>query len=357
MGTPRYMAPEQWRGDPVDGRADIFAVGIILYELLTGCPPFATKSLGELRERVLHEEPVLPSVVNPALPAAIDPVVRRAIAREPADRYPTAGELALALAPFVTDAFATPSGGLEEAVTVLGPRPEEATLSDAILPGGEPLVTGRTITLATAALGVIALAIAGVWWARQPRRSLPMPPRTVGVATVAAPVAVTRLEATPRAVAATAAVQPTATIASTVTAAAATPEFARAYREAGATLADPEQTDPTKLGVVATLASDSSDAATDVLLASTRNASILVSMAGLKALAGRPCARIVGPLTDLLADGEWQRRAWAAKVLGGDHCVGARDALAARRGRESDARVAKLVDDAIKMLDEGEGDR
>jgi tRNA A-37 threonylcarbamoyl transferase component Bud32 len=349
LGTPRYMAPEQWRGDPVDGRADVFAVGIILYELLTGCPTFATKSPSELMYRVLHEDPALPTLMNPALPAVIDPIVRRAIAREPADRYPTAGELARALAPFVTGAFATPRVGPEEAVTVLRPQPEEATVSDATLPGGEPgFVTGRTIALATA-LGVVALAITGVWWAMPPRRSLPMP-QAFGVAT-AAPVAVTRLEETPRAV------EATASVASRVTAAAPTPEVAPAYREASATLAGPEQTDATKLAVIATLANDSSDGATDLLLVSTRNASILVSMAAVKALVRRPCARIEGPLTALLIDEEWQRRAWAAKILGVDGCVGARDALAARRGRETDARVAKLVNDAIKMLDEGEADR
>ncbi len=335
-GTPRYMAPEQWRGDPVDGRADVYAVGIILYELLTGGPTFATKSPSELRDRVLHEEPVPPSRVNPALPAAIDPIVRRAIAREPAERHATAGELARALAPFVTDAVVAPDAGFEDAVTVLGSQPEEAT-------EGEPgFVPGRRIALATAALGVIALAIAGVWWAMPPRRSLPMPPPRAVV--TAAPVAVARVEATP-------------SVAATVTAAAATPAVGSAYREAGATLGDPEQTDATKLAVVATLANDSSDAATDVLLASTRNASILVSMAAVKALAGRPCARIVEPLTALLVDEEWQRRAWAAKILGGEGCIGARDALAARRGRETDARVAKLVDDAIEMLDEKEADR
>lgn len=354
-GTPRYMAPEQWRGDPVDGRADVFAVGIILYEMLTGCPVFATKSPSELRDRVLHEEPVLPTLVNPALPAAIDPIVLRAIAREPADRYPTAGELARALLPFATGAFATPQDGFEEAVTALRSDPEEATVSSAALPRGEPgFGMGRTIALATA-LGVLALAIAGVWWAMAPRRSLPMP-QVSGVAT-AAPVAVARLAATPRAVAATASIAATASVASTVTAAAPTPEVASAYREAGATLADPEQIDATKLPVIAMLANDSSDAATDLLLVSTRNASILVSMAAVKALARRPCARIVGPLTALLVDEEWQRRAWAAKILGVDGCVGARDALAARRGRETDARVAKLMDDAIKMLDEGETDR
>jgi hypothetical protein len=203
------------------------------------------------------------------------------------------------------------------------------------------------------ALGLVALVIAGVWWARPPRRTLPTP-ETRGVATAARPVAVARVEASPRSVAATAS---TAPVAPTVTAAAPTSEVAPAYREARATLADPAQADATKLDVIAMLASDSGDAATDVLLESTRSPSILVSMAAVKALAGRSCARLAAPLTALLADGEWQRRAWAAKILGVDGCVGARDALTARRARETDARVTKLVDDAIKMLDQKGADR
>jgi hypothetical protein len=163
------------------------------------------------------------------------------------------------------------------------------------------------------------------------------------------------MEATPPAIAATAALG--ASVAATGSAGAPTPELASAYREAGATLADAAQTDATKLDVVATLADDRSDAATDLLVASTRNASILVSMAAVKALAGRPCARIAGPLTALLGDEEWQRRAWAAKILGGAGCAGARAALAARRDQETDARVTKLMDDAIEMLDEKETDR
>ena len=143
--------------------------------------------------------------------------------------------------------------------------------------------------------------------------------------------AVARVEETPRAVEATASA-PATTAAPTATAVAPTPEVAASYREARATLADPAQTDAAKLDVVATLATDPGDAATDVLLESTRNASILVSMAAVKALAGRSCARIVEPLTALLADGEWQRRAWAAKILGVDGCVGARDALPALEG-------------------------
>ncbi len=212
----------------------------------------------------------------------------------------------------------------------------------------------RRIGLA-AALGVLVLAIAGIWWARTPRRHLSMP-NTTAVAT-AAPVGVARVEATPRPVEATATSAARATDVPTVTAALPTPDVAEAYREASASLDDPTQAEATKLATVVRLANDASDAATDVLLASTRNDSVLVSMAAVKALAGRPCTRVAGPLTALLADEEWQRRAWAAKILGVDGCAGARDALAAQRARETDARVTKLVDDALKMLDAEERDR
>jgi hypothetical protein len=199
-------------------------------------------------------------------------------------------------------------------------------------------------------LGVVALAIAGVWWARQPRRLLPPPPTRV-LAT-APPVVAARVEESPRAVEATPSVVPTATVVSTVTAAAATPEVASMYRDARAMLADPQPSEAEKLDAIETLAGDRTTAATDVLVESTRNASILVSMAAVKALAGRPCERIAGPLTALLADEEWQRRAWAAKILGVDRCAGTRASLAARRGQETDPRVTKLVDEAIKILDQ-----
>ena len=177
----------------------------------------------------------------------------------------------------------------------------------------------------------------------QPRHSLPLPP--VHAVATAADGAAAYVPATPRSIDATASAAPTAT-------AVPTPEIASAYREARATLVDPGQPEAKKLDVVATLASDTTDAATDVLLETTRNASILVSMGAVKALAGRPCAKIAEPLTALLDDQEWQRRAWAAKILGVDGCLGAREALSARRGRETDPRVTKLVDDAVKMLDE-----
>jgi serine/threonine protein kinase len=92
IGTPRYMAPEQWKGDPVDARTDLFAVGAILFEILTGNVPFNGHSPAEARHAALFDEP--PALTGPPAVAAIDRVIQRALAKPPADRFPSAQEMA-----------------------------------------------------------------------------------------------------------------------------------------------------------------------------------------------------------------------------------------------------------------------
>ena len=82
MGTPAYMSPEQFMGQPVDGRSDIFSCGVILYQFLTGEKPFTGNST-TIMFKVLHEEPLAPSLLNVALPAAFDLVVKKAMAKNP----------------------------------------------------------------------------------------------------------------------------------------------------------------------------------------------------------------------------------------------------------------------------------
>jgi serine/threonine-protein kinase len=96
MGTPAYMSPEQFMGQPVDGRSDIFSCGVILYQFLTGEKPFTGNST-TIMYKVLHEEPLAPSLLNVALPAAFDAVVKKAMAKNPDDRYQTAQEFAQAI--------------------------------------------------------------------------------------------------------------------------------------------------------------------------------------------------------------------------------------------------------------------
>jgi len=93
MGTPSYLAPEQIEGGPVDGRADIYSLGCLLYECLTGEAPFARDSRLAVAWAHLEEEP--PSIGDrvPQLPAAIDDVIHKAMAKDPEERYATCGEL------------------------------------------------------------------------------------------------------------------------------------------------------------------------------------------------------------------------------------------------------------------------
>ena len=94
LGSPKYMAPEQVAGQATDGRTDIFALGVVLYEMLTGTTPFNGDNLSAIMYKVLNEDPVPPSTVNPRVPPFFDRIVSRALAKRPQDRYQTAGEFA-----------------------------------------------------------------------------------------------------------------------------------------------------------------------------------------------------------------------------------------------------------------------
>jgi DNA-binding beta-propeller fold protein YncE len=89
LGTPSYLAPEQIEGKAVDGRADLYSLGCLFYECLTGCPPFPRDSRLAVAWAHLEEAPPSASDHKPGLPAAIDAVIRKAMAKEPAHRYPT----------------------------------------------------------------------------------------------------------------------------------------------------------------------------------------------------------------------------------------------------------------------------
>ncbi len=103
IGTMHYASPEQIEGRRVDARSDIYSLGATAYELLTGAPPFDSPSLHGLMTAHMYHEPPAASSRNGALPTAVDGVLARAMAKNPDDRYPAAGEFADAL----RDAFDT----------------------------------------------------------------------------------------------------------------------------------------------------------------------------------------------------------------------------------------------------------
>jgi serine/threonine-protein kinase len=94
IGTPAYMAPEQARGDPVDHRADLYALGIICYRALTGRPAFTAAGVTDMIYRVINTTPPLPSSVARSLSPSVDAFLRVAIAKHPADRFQSASAMA-----------------------------------------------------------------------------------------------------------------------------------------------------------------------------------------------------------------------------------------------------------------------
>jgi serine/threonine protein kinase len=94
MGSPKYMSPEQVGGHPVDLCSDIFSLGSMLYEMVTGVPAFNGATLGELLQAILHGTPKRAGEVNPRVPAAVEEVIARAMQKNPAARYQDAGEMA-----------------------------------------------------------------------------------------------------------------------------------------------------------------------------------------------------------------------------------------------------------------------
>jgi serine/threonine-protein kinase len=98
-GTPAYWCPEQIVGKPQDARSDLFSLGVVLYEMVTGKRPFDAESLQGICGRVLSSTPLPPSQSNTSVPAAFDAVIARCLAKDPAARYPTAESLAQELYP------------------------------------------------------------------------------------------------------------------------------------------------------------------------------------------------------------------------------------------------------------------
>ena len=94
LGSPKYMAPEQLLGRGVDHRCDIFALGVVLYEMAAGVAPFSGDDITQIMYQIVHSSPPAPSAVNARLPAILDLVLARALAKDPDARYRSAAELA-----------------------------------------------------------------------------------------------------------------------------------------------------------------------------------------------------------------------------------------------------------------------
>jgi predicted Ser/Thr protein kinase len=94
LGTPAYMAPEQFTGVPVDGRADLFAMGVVLYWMATGDKPFTGDTILAVQYKVVHTDPVPPRKLNPTIPQTLEAVITKCLAKDPSQRHQSGEELA-----------------------------------------------------------------------------------------------------------------------------------------------------------------------------------------------------------------------------------------------------------------------
>ena len=168
MGTAQYLSPEQAQGQPVSASSDLYSVGVILYELLTGVVPFDGETAVAIAFKQVSAAPVAPSAVNPAIPAWLDDIVLRALAKDPAERYADADEFIQVLErarqrlPAPTGALVAPAYGAEPPPQAVAPT--AGLFMQPAGPDGEdfangPGERGRRRWLWWA-LGVAAVAIA-----------------------------------------------------------------------------------------------------------------------------------------------------------------------------------------------------
>ncbi|OQQ36202.1 Stk1 family PASTA domain-containing Ser/Thr kinase [Prescottella equi] len=184
IGTAQYLSPEQARGEQVDARSDVYSLGCVLYEVLTGEPPFKGDSPVAVAYQHVREDPKQPSQVNPAVPPALDSVILKAMSKNPANRYQSAAEMRSDLVRVLGGQ--RPSAPMvmsdEDRTTMFGPvdsgagtgsgyRPEPARTSTATaapvaVPAAAPAKksnTARNTMLSVAALVVVGIIGAFIW--------------------------------------------------------------------------------------------------------------------------------------------------------------------------------------------------
>jgi len=186
MGTPEYMSPEQLRGEEVDFRSDLYSLGVVVYELFTGALPFRGDTPVATIVKQLQDAPDLSL---PALPPSLRPVLARALAKRPDDRYATADEMARALE--VASEAQAPGGVPVRARAGVGGLSDNDTrpVAPGALPEGPPILRMAVAQAAFAALAVHLVSAGGVLTAPPPAPPLVSPAPVPTPASTPSPLA------------------------------------------------------------------------------------------------------------------------------------------------------------------------
>ncbi len=190
MGTPAYMAPEQWRRGAVDSRADLYALGIMLFEMLTGHVPFEADTPYQMMFAHIQEPPPPIRSLRPDLPPALEAVIQKALAKDPERRFQSAGEMASAFRLALAGQIPT---GLEVDAEPEGPRtapqivPPTSSLASAPLALHAPRAGRRNGLLALGAAGLaLLLGLGAVLLGVRGKNSAPSPTRPDATSTIPA---------------------------------------------------------------------------------------------------------------------------------------------------------------------------
>jgi len=97
LGTPGYMSPEQFTSDPLDGRTDLFSLGVVVYEMVTGQKPFKANNLAALAKAISNDTPVAPDQLDPSVEPRLSQLIMKSLAKKPDERFQTGAEMALEL--------------------------------------------------------------------------------------------------------------------------------------------------------------------------------------------------------------------------------------------------------------------
>ena len=154
LGTAQYISPEQARGEHVDQRSDVYSTGCLLYELLTGVPPFTGDSPVAVAYQHVRENPAVPSSIDPDIAPALDAVVLKAMAKNPANRYQSAGEFAADLDRALAGKAVQATPVLpSDQTTMLRPMPSSVVLA------ADPADRKRKQRMAYAGLAAVVLVV------------------------------------------------------------------------------------------------------------------------------------------------------------------------------------------------------